>query len=158
MKRESIATLRRMVKKARVVTVHDVVDAFRKSSFTSLQPRFESDAKYRALSDGNWERLLYWANLSRHKWVAEYRDCDDFARYCRGKLSVMALANGCGVLLDSSGGHAFNFAIVDRGDEIELRAFEPQACGRLPRSGVWVSKGETRNGIAYPLASGAFVL
>ena len=158
MRREKLTTLRRMVKRARVVSIQDVVEAFRKSTFTLLTPRFESDAQFRALTIREWERLLYWVNLSRHKWIAEYRDCDDFARYCRGKLSVMALANGCGVVLDRSGGHALNFAIVATSNGINLRAFEPQATGRLPVNNVWISKGDTKNGITYPMSSGVFVL
>lgn len=98
-------------------------------------------------------------NLARHKWVAEWRDCDDFARFMRGKLSVMALANGCGVILDRDAGHAYNFAIVAaEGDSIALNAFEPQAAGRTPKAAPWVTPGATQGGITYPMRNGVFIL
>ncbi len=85
------------------------------------------DTKFTALPIGVWEEILEWSDIDQPKYVESQTDCDNFALALSGQLSLRLGVNGVGVVLDESGGHAYNCILVKRGlDQVEIEAVEPQ--------------------------------
>ena len=127
----------------------DVREAFARSKQENLQ-LILVDAKYRALSEKGWNKVL---NATTDKWKKyrpEFFDCDDFARCQAALVSLHFDINGCGQVYDISGQHSYNVILVSGGSSLETRIVEPQAGSILPKS--MVGQGH------YPETSGFVVI
>jgi len=119
---------------AKIVSHEEVAAAWGKGDLKSLHPHF-LDRQYAALPVETWEKILLWSRVDSPRYVSERRDCDDFAMALRGELPLKCQANGIGVVLDWSGGHAYNAILIRRDDDtIEVGAIEPQS-DRLIKTG-----------------------
>ena len=85
------------------------------------------DSEYRALSDENWQQVMNAADTSKKQYLPNYFDCDKFAFLFHSEVNAL-LVNGVGLVLDFSGKHAFNVAIVS-GDKPTFKFIEPQTDG-----------------------------
>ena len=84
------------------------------------------DEEYRSLSLDNWNKVLQASDTSKQKYIKNFYDCNHFAVLFKAEVGLI-LVNGCGLVLDFSGEHAFNLIIV--GEENKPPSFkfvEPQ--------------------------------
>ena len=98
-------------KTAHTVTGDQVRKAVHESAFMSLRPSL-LDSKYTALPMETWLAILEWSDVDRVKYVAEKRDCDNFAIALAGQIGLRLGVNGCGIVVDYSGKHAYSCLIV----------------------------------------------
>ena len=84
------------------------------------------DSKYRALRTEDWKKVMNDSDTRTQKYIADFYDCNHFAFLFKAEVGLL-LVNGCGLVLDFSGQHAFNVAVI--GDDSKKPAFrfiEPQ--------------------------------
>ena len=84
------------------------------------------DDKYRALKIEDWHRVMAASDTSSYRYTASYFDCNSFALAFKAEVSRL-LVNGCGLVLDYTGHHAFNLALIAGQDKPTFRFIEPQA-------------------------------
>ena len=99
------------------------------------------DREYTALPLKVWERILEWSDVDRIDYVSEKRDCDNFAIALSGQVGLRLAVNGIGLVVDYSGGHAYNCILVREGNDLTLRIVEPQT-DRMPAVGSCLSGHE----------------
>lgn len=85
------------------------------------------DGDYNIISLAAWKMLLAWSWVDKFQYVADRRDCDDYAKYLWGQVPMRLKVNGIGLVCDYSGGHAYNVVVTFEGDGPPILAFvEPQ--------------------------------
>ena len=105
------------------------------------------DRQYVGLQLPVWSDVIRYTGVDKGKYVAERRDCDDFAKMfaavCSHKLGV----NGVGLVIDISAAHAYNAVLVVSGTgELMVKFLEPQ-------TDRWVFPGDP----GYALQAGVVV-
>ena len=128
--------------RSRSATAREVASALRDAGLGKLQPML-LDRTYTALPMATWASILAWSDVDRVQYVAERRDCDNFALALAGQVGLRLSVNGCGVVVDYSGQHAYCVLLVEdtaRGG-IYARLVEPQSDG-LPQVGDSMSGHE----------------
>lgn len=85
------------------------------------------DRTYYAIPMDIWKRIINETKVEDHRYRAEKRDCDDFAKFFSGLVSIRYGTNGAGQVLDMEGKHAYNILLVvdDRGS-LSVVYLEPQ--------------------------------
>ena len=83
------------------------------------------DIQYYGLPTSTWEEIMKSSDTKSYKYIPEFRDCDDFAFLFKGELTTLAM-NGCGLVINSGGHHAYNVGIIADSDKPEFRFIEPQ--------------------------------
>ena len=112
-----------IAKTEKVHNSNDVQNAFYNSKFAHLQ-LILLDSKYWTVPIDTWEKMIARTKIDHKQYVAERYDCDDFAFSLKGRIGQLFSVNGCGLVVDFSGSHAYNLIITDT---LELAALEPQA-------------------------------
>lgn len=104
--------------------------------------------EYRLVPVSVWRTILAWSDIDRYDYESSLRDCDDFAKGLWAQCPIRLLVNGIGLVLDWSGGHAYNI----------LPTFKSETPGDLilafvePQTDRWVAVGEELSGTeAYKL-------
>ena len=125
------------------VTPQQVATAMRMSDIRGLQAKLLDGKSYTALSMETWMAILEWSDVDRVIYVAEQRDCDNFAIALAGQVALRLGVNGVGIVLDYSGGHAYNCLLVKDTAKggCYLRLVEPQS-DRMPQVGDRLSGHE----------------
>ena len=83
------------------------------------------DTKYYGVPTSTWQQIMEQSDTSSYKYIPEFRDCDDFAFLFKGELTRVAL-NGCGLVINYGGKHAYNVGIVADSETPSFRFIEPQ--------------------------------
>lgn len=142
--------LTKIAKTARTVTYKEVIKAFQHSPIWRLQPQL-LDRSYTALPVETWCEILAWSDVDRVKYVAEKRDCDNFAVALAGQVSLRLGVNGCGIVVDYSGKHAYNCILVtgdfdkDGKEDLKVLLVEPQS-DTMPQIGDRIGRHEAYAG------------
>jgi len=118
--------LRKSVRKAKRTVSHaDVVQVHTASGLSNLQ-FVPLDTSYVALPAEIWELFLEYSGVDRIKYKSDTMDCDDFAQILCGECKRKLHVNGIGLVVDFSGGHAYNALLAYEGSELSLLTIEPQ--------------------------------
>jgi len=119
-------TLIREIKRlAREVTIDDLQLAWSKSAAKGLGLMI-LDRRYLAVPEETWRKVLQYSGVDSVPYREESRDCDDFAFALRGELPLKLGLNGVGIILDSSGKHAYSALLVWGENGLEVDFVEPQ--------------------------------
>ena len=70
------------------------------------------DTKYWAQTPAVWKRILQYSSIDTKEYKAERYDCDDFAFAFKGSIGARLSVNSIGMVVDYSGGHAYNAILV----------------------------------------------
>jgi len=93
--------------------------------------RMTLDNKYWVCSKETFMKLVKWVWVSKMKYVGDRYDCDNFAFTFKALVGLIWGLNNVGVVIDTTGGHAYNIIIFDDGS---WELFEPQS-GRFVKPG-----------------------
>lgn len=92
------------------------------------------DSKYHLIEWYQWRQIIEADWINYYKWLAEFWDCDDFARSFSSHVSEIFHINTagmtCGQIYDVTsgsliGGHCFNVLPATGGGETKLYIYEP---------------------------------
>ena len=104
-----------------------VFEALRTAGLGQLQP-YLLDSEFTALPMEVWQEVLDWSDVDRVQYVAQTRDCDNFAIALAGQIGLRLKVNGCGVVVDYSGRHAYSVLLVAAPDgSVSAALLEPQS-------------------------------
>lgn len=85
-------------------------------------------------------QLLYlWDWTDKKKYIAEFGDCDKFARIFQTHMIEFAMINGIGLVIDYSGGHSYNmlFDIQLKENGIDVDIVKSKLIVLEPQSDEW---------------------
>ena len=105
------------------------------------------DRQYQALPIEIWSEILEWSDVDRAAYVAEKRDCDNFAIALVGQITLRLGVNGIGIVLDYVGKHAYCMLLVHDEGQLSGKLIEPQSDkiaqvgDRLGRNEAYTGKG-----------------
>lgn len=117
---------KRFTKEHRIVSPPALVEAFRFSTLHRLNLTM-IDQRYKAVPIGLFEDMMVRSTVDKIKYTQDTRDCDDFAVILKGELARDYMFNGCGIVMDTSGGHAYNAILTyDKNGRLKFLPFEPQ--------------------------------
>ena len=83
------------------------------------------DKLYYGVPTNTWQKIMEQSDTKSYKYIPEFRDCDDFAFLFKGELTKVAL-NGCGLVINYGGKHAYNVGIVADTGTPSFRFIEPE--------------------------------
>ena len=106
-------------------SVQDIIQAFTKSSLSNLQPMF-LDQSYFVPTWEQWQEIISWNRSEEPVYVPERRDCDDYAKYFAGAISLNWGVNACGIVVDVSSAHAYCAIFIDTVEGLGVGLLEPQ--------------------------------
>ena len=85
--------------------------------------RYHLDSTYWTCTKKEFLKIVDYNNINERKYIGQRFDCDNFALSFKSQVSIDFGLNNVGLVIDYSGGHAYNIVIFSNGD-VEL--FEPQ--------------------------------
>tara|TARA_Y100000310_G_scaffold341791_1_gene442167 strand:+ start:12381 stop:12851 length:471 start_codon:yes stop_codon:yes gene_type:complete len=103
------------------------------------------DRKYNVVSEDTFKKFAFIDPTDKFKYFKESFDCDDFALNFKAMMALIFGVNSIGVVIDDSGGHAYNVVLLSNGS---VKFFEPQ-------TDKWLEVGE---GQKYELKAGLILL
>ena len=110
-------------------TGQQVAQALAGSSYFAMQ-HIIVDSKYDGLKLDDWKTVIQTNHDNNMQYVSEFRDCDDFAFKTAADIKCNPAnlpLNGIGVVLNIQAEHAYNFLLVDDGNDLPtIQVFEPQ--------------------------------
>ena len=89
------------------------------------------DSKYFLCDEKDMKAIIKWDWTDNKKYVKEKYDCDNFAFSFKSMVDKRFGLNGVGLVIDYSGGHAYNIVVFQDGS---VKIFEPQT-DRWPKAG-----------------------
>ena len=95
-----------------------------------------ADREFHTVDTRTWEKIFEYDKTSELRYKAEEFDCDNFAVQLAASVNRRWGLTGCGIILDYSGGHAYNAVIAANGI---IYLVEPQ-------TDKWVSIGDSQSG------------
>ena len=107
--------------------------------------RIVLDNKYWTCSKEAFQEIVDYNTLNEKQYILEQYDCDNFAFTFKAQVGLNHNLNNVGLVLDHSGGHAYNVVIFDDGT---AELFEPQ-------TDRWITPGESA---AYSFTAGIIIL
>ena len=107
--------------------------------------RIVLDNKYWTCSKEAFQEIIDYNTLNEKQYVSEQYDCDNFAFTFKAQVGLNHNLNNVGLVIDNSGGHAYNVVIFDDGT---AELFEPQ-------NDRWITPGESG---AYTFQTGIIIL
>jgi len=127
------------------ISKESIQQAWRESPLMRMRIMTMNDREYYCYKLADWKKIFKESEPLNKKfpYVAERRDCDKFMAYFKGITSMKYLISGVGMVIDYSGGHAYNLLAVkiDQEPYCKLVAFEPQNY-RFPTLGSGQYKAE----------------
>ena len=119
-------SLKDEIKKDRkVFDADDVRSAWQKNTDLAHFQLLLDDDEYYGLPEDTWQKIMEDSDTKTYKYIPEFRDCDDFAFIFKGELAQSAI-NGCGIVFNSGGKHAYNVVIVNTDKGPSFKFIEPQ--------------------------------
>lgn len=110
----------------KVFDYRQVFDAFAKSPLKELGIQF-LDRKYWGVSKEAWQLILSFNGVDKERYKSERYDCDNFAMSLASTVAMRWDINGCGIVCDFSGGHAYCALIIAESDgSASIAVVEPQ--------------------------------
>jgi len=110
---------------------------------------FRLDGKYYTTTLDLFKKVVEWDWTDSRKYISESFDCDKFSIYFKSRMAIDYGINTIGVILDYSGGHAYNLVIV-KNPNPQLYLFEPQTDE--------IFTYDNRNIRVYPMKANGWVL
>ena len=92
---------------------------------------YSLDTKYFLCDEKDMRAIVKWDWTDNKKYVKEKYDCDNFAFSFKSMVDKRFGLNGGGLVIDYSGGHAYNLTVFKNGT---VKLFEPQTDG-WPKAG-----------------------
>lgn len=118
--------VRRAVRQTKkMFSAQDALQVFRHSDIGHLWWN-PLDGRYVALPIETWEMFLKYSGVDRLHYKSETLDCDDFAVILAGECKRKTQVNGIGIVVDFSGGHAYNMLLAYKGSKLFIITIEPQ--------------------------------
>lgn len=125
-KRPHYQTVKAAIRKSeKTFTQQEVGAALRSSELRNLQIG-TLDSKYWAVSRDAWEKILAFNLTDRKAYQSDRYDCDNFAITLSGTVAQKWDINGCGIVIDWSGGHAYSVLLINNNGQLEIAVVEPQ--------------------------------
>lgn len=119
-----------------------IYEALQRSDLKRLQFVAYGDGTLTSLPLETWEKVLDWSDIDRVRYVVDQRTCSNFAQGLAGQVALRCGVDGCGVVVDFSGGHAYCALLVhDKRGRVYILIVEPQTDGR-PKVGTKLSGNE----------------
>ena len=141
--RPSDALLHRIRASRKLHPRGEVIDALRHSDLARLQPIIYGDGSLTSLPRDVWMEILSWSDIDRVQYVRNQRTCSNFALGLAGQIAMRCGVDGCGAVVDFSGGHAYCCLLVhDSMGQLNILLVEPQT-DRLPQVGDHLSGNES---------------
>jgi len=103
------------------------------------------DNKYWTCSKEEFQKVVEYNTINEKQYVLEQYDCDNFAFAFKAQVAMNHNLNNVGLVIDNSGGHAYNVVIFDDGT---AQLFEPQ-------NDTWITPGESG---AYAFQTGIIII
>ena len=118
------------------MTLQDTDTALRtlKGYNTKKWQRIHLDNKYWTCTKPEFQKILETNTINEKQYVLDQFDCDNFAFNLKAQVAKDYNLNNVGMVIDNSGGHAYN-VVIFRDGTAEL--LEPQ-------TDRWVTPGESR--------------
>ena len=85
--------------------------------------RHHLDSTYWTCTKSEFKQIVAFNDIDQRKYIGQRFDCDNFAISFKGQVATDFGLNNVGLVIDNSGGHAYNIVVFSNG-EVEL--FEPQ--------------------------------
>ena len=127
-----ISTVRKAFKTTgELIDARTLFMALMKTPAGGLEPK-AFDREYLVPTRETWEKYLSYSKINNKKWVAEKRDCDDFALQLKAEASWKFHVNSVVLICDYSLGHAFCVLPYRDGEEIRFLICEPQTDELIP--------------------------
>ena len=121
------ALVRRIAKVERAFSPADVSAAWAASPASRLQLVCLDGQRYYGLPLDTWRLVIQYTGVESGRYRPERYDCDDFACALKAAVGRKLAVNGVGLVVDSSGQHAYNALLVVEEDGAAGIAFlEPQ--------------------------------
>lgn len=116
------------------IPVSQLFTVWASSPFSELQPPqnfgvqsiITLDSEYAVLTESQAQEIIDKTKVEDIVWQSEKTDCDNIARYFSSLVSVMFGINSVGVVDALDEGHSYCVFLLQDGDNIYLRGFEPQ--------------------------------
>ena len=118
--------VRKFVRKTKQTVSHTAVAQAHDASGLRTLQFVPLDTSYVALPAETWELFLQYSGVDRIQYKSDTMDCDDFAQILAGECKRKLRVNGIGLVVDFSGGHAYNALLAYKGSELSLLTIEPQ--------------------------------
>lgn len=133
---------RRIAETRKLHQRQEVIEALRRSDLKRLQPVVYGDGSLTSLPMDVWQEILKWSDIDRIRYVRDQRTCSNFALGLAGQVAMRCGVDGCGAVVDFSGGHAYCCLLVQDGQGgIRIALVEPQS-DRTPTIGDRLSGHE----------------
>lgn len=84
------------------------------------------DGEYKVVPEAEMMDVVRATRTSVEKYVAEFHDCDQFARELWSRAPNQSGLNSVALVLDFSGQHAYNAIVVDADGKLVVKFVEPQ--------------------------------
>ena len=85
------------------------------------------DGEYKVVPEAEMMAVVRATRTSVEQYVAEYHDCDQFARELWARIPNQSGLNSAALVIDFSGQHAYNAIVVDADGSLAVKFVEPQA-------------------------------
>lgn len=95
------------------VTIEEVDDNFIRARLAKLpnwreDRRLLLDNRYYTVSLEDFKRIIAWDKTNRHPYIVDRFDCDDYSLYFKANAAWYFGVNAVALVIDYSGGHAYN--------------------------------------------------
>ena len=136
-KKESRKAVRAAIAGSAAVVQNGVIIADSRELFGSLRCT-TSDQQYRCVTEEVFMQAVDFLRIHKRKYVADFYDCDKFARALWAQMPVLGIT-GVAIVYDKSSRHAYNAVRLSTG---VVRGFEPQS-GKFIKIGTGDHKAKT---------------
>ena len=86
-----------------------------------------TDTTYCVQDEAGWLADFKATNSRFARYVPETRDCDNYAVFLAGAISMQHDVNGVAIVFDTSGKHCYNAVVVSENGKMAFRLVEPQS-------------------------------
>ena len=98
------------------------IPGYRKRGKAQWQ-RIVLDNKYWTCSKEDFQKIVEFNKINEKQYIADKFDCDNFSFNFKAQVATNHNLNNVGIVIDNSGGHAYNVVIFNDGT---ADLFEPQ--------------------------------
>lgn len=128
MTRPHLRSIKSQVKKLQqIVTPNEIIIAIKSAGLIKLKQYF-LDPDYVALPLEVWIDFLAWSRVDRAKYLVSRYDCENSSLHLVSEASHRLRVNGMGLVLDTSGRHAYTAILCKDGpdEDLYVKCVEPQ--------------------------------
>lgn len=108
-------------------TKHGYMDVWRAVRKTKCGLSISAlDQTYWAVPFPVWKKIIEQTKVDEYRYVSERADCEDFSGLFKGLSAMLYHVNGCGVVVDLGGRHAYIALLCNDGGKLSVKWLEPQ--------------------------------